>query len=292
VPTTLRSSTVHGAGGPLLPVFPVRAMAKIVTVPWQKDVRHVAASDSNETWESLLSEVDQSASLDRFAVKVTGSSTSPEISEHIEKIIGHGYSIEQESGDGDGLTLVPRPSGVLYLVSELPRLDVSPVYGQSRHFRTYCVVLDMSSEGEEHLDSVAVDEIWTAEEFVGSRGFIEFVVELIASRGIDVIHVVGSKSGVDMIPTLRYSYPGLRFVVEISEKLEDSEVFVSYVCCRYGNVVDRFFAPNEEVARRLKELYVTPSKILTLVGTEARDLSSPGNVIEDVYGQLVVASLT
>jgi hypothetical protein len=69
-------------------------------------------------------------------------------------------------------------------------------------------------------------------------------------------------------------------------------VFVSYVCCRYGNVVDRFFAPNEEVARRLKELYVTPSKILTLVGTEARDLSSPGNVIEDVYGQLVVASLT
>ncbi len=36
---------------------------------------------------------------------------------------------------------------------------------------------------------------------------MEFVTEVIAGRGVDVVHIVTSKSAVDMIPTLRYSYP-------------------------------------------------------------------------------------
>jgi hypothetical protein len=261
-------------------------------VPWETDMRHVAANDSSETWERLLSEVDKSAAVDRFAVKITGRSKSPEISSRIEKIISCGYSIENAAESGDVLTLIPRPSGVLFLVSELASVDTSRFSGPSRHFRTYCVAPDMSSEGMQHLPSVAIDEIWAPGDYMGSRGVTEFVVELIANRGIDVVHIVASKSGVDMIPTLRYCYPGLRFIVEIVDGSAQSEVFVSYVSCRYGNIVDAFISPSAEVAQKLKDLHVTSSKVWTPAETEAHDASFAMNFIEGLYGQLIVSSAT
>jgi hypothetical protein len=267
-------------------------LTKIVAVPWETDMRRVAANDSSETWERLLSELDQSAAVDSFAVKITGRSRSLEISRRIESIIRRGYSIENAAESGDVLTLVPRPSGVLFLVSELTSVDSARSYGQSRHFRTYCVALDMSSESMQRLHSVATDEIWAPGDFMGSRGVTEFVVELIASRGIDVVHIVTSKSGVDMIPTLRYCYPGLRFIVEIGDGSAQGDVFVSYVSCRYGNIVDAFISPSTEVAQKLKELHVTSSKIWTRAETETDDLSFGMSFIEGLYGQLIVSSAT
>jgi hypothetical protein len=255
-------------------------------------MRHVAANDSSETWERLLSEVDQSAAVDRFAVKITGRSKSPEISRRIEKIISRGYSIENAAEGGDVLTLVPRPSGILFLVSELTSAESFLFHNQSRHFRTYCVAPDLSSDSMQRLPSVSTDEFWTPGDFMGSRGGTEFVVELIANRGIDVVHIVTSKSGVDMIPTLHYCYPGLRFIVEIVDGSAQSEVFVSYVSCRYGNIVDAFLSPSAEVAQRLKGLHVTSSKVLTQAETEAHDLSFAMSFIEGLYGQLIVSSAT
>jgi len=260
-------------------------------------MRHVALHDSSETWRDLIREVDSRPLHERFAVVVSGAPNPALGSGRVEDLILRGYSLDHEAASADVVMLVPMPTGILLLASDVPEAGVrgSDAPAPTPRFRSYCVVLDARAEDPEEPEApVSADEVWTLDDYIESRGTAEFVMELVAGRGIELVHIVNAKSGVDLLPTLRSGFPRLKVVVEVSDEMGGGATFATYATSRYGNLVDAFIVKDPKFTKQLTDCHITSSRIRLMSEPRCEPVRSgfTPSAVEGLYGELIASRVS
>jgi hypothetical protein len=203
-------------------------------------------------------------------------------------LVSLGYTLECLDSTPT-LVLVPRPPGVLYIVSPYGEDNNIPIWISrmpGRNFRQYLLGLNVAEEVVALLTSEYVEESWHLDAFLRPSAWAEFILEFIGSRKIDVVQVINAPIGVDLSPTIRSAYPFVRFVVDVDEK---DLAWSTYVSSRYGNLVDAFFTPSPEAVGTLEASLISPSKIWSLEIEHSRDDDAVAAMHAEQYGQLIAA---
>jgi hypothetical protein len=260
-----------------------------VPVSWEKATRRISLADPARAWKELLEEIELLDVADRFDVEISGEAADDARNARIGSVISRGFSLQT----ADPVVLVPRPSGVLYLVSPLGPDDIPTWISHvpAGHFRQHLLVLDAADETFARLAATCAGESWHLDAFAQRSGAAELVMELVGSRPIDLVQVVQARLGVDLVPTLNAAYPATRVVVDVRSESAPGQVWLTYVTSRYGNVIDAFCAWRAVDVANLEKAGIANSRI-SLVPSEQ---DGPGETLaaathEQMYGQLIAAS--
>ena len=127
--------------------------------------------------------------------------------------------------------------------------------------------------------SAYADEIWSLPDLLTGPQFPDFILDFIHSRGIEVVHIMNSRLGFDLLPDIRRLPRPPIVVVQLHVEEPDRSGYVRYVTTRYGNLVDAFSVTNEQVARAVTE-YGVPASRRTIIytGVDAATTFSPDRV--------------
>lgn len=179
-------------------------------------------------------------------------------------LIAQGYSIA--AADGPSVTLRPSASSILYLA---PWLTVGGADKATvdwfRHigrdsFRRFLVTTAPGDNSRFGDCEALADEAWCLPELMSRDRIPQFLAELIANRGIDLVHIMNSKIGIDLMPALKLAYPDLPIVVQFHGP-EEAGGYPRYAVSRYGNLVDAYSVASDEMGRILTGYGVSPSRI-------------------------------
>ena len=98
-----------------------------------------------------------------------------------------------------------------------------------------------------------VDEIWALPELVPGGRFPTLLLDLIATREVDVVHIMNSRLAFDLLPDVVSlpNAPGILVQLHVEEA--DRSGYVRYVTTRYGNLVDAWSVSSRNLARILEE---------------------------------------
>lgn len=105
------------------------------------------------------------------------------------------------------------------------------------------------------------DEAWCLPDLMTGADMPQFVVNFVATRNVDVVHVMNSRLGYDLLPTLKSAYPHLRTVVQLHVEEEDRSGYCRFVTTRYDNLIDAYSVTSEDLRRKLLRYDVSPSKV-------------------------------
>jgi glycosyltransferase involved in cell wall biosynthesis len=83
-------------------------------------------------------------------------------------------------------------------------------------------------------------EIWALPELMQGKDFPRFIAEFIASRRIELIHVMNSRIGFDLLADFRALTDPPKVVVQLHVEEPTRDGYVRYVTTRYGGLVDAF----------------------------------------------------
>jgi hypothetical protein len=225
-------------------------------VSWEGATRHISLADPAATWTELLGEIEAAPPEDRFAVAVRGQAESDHEVDRLGALIARGYSWRP----GVPGELVPEPSRLLSLVASWPEGDeaaAGPSGVSPRHFTHHLMVLQASRSQVSRVAARGAGELWHLDPFLPRRGWAEFIIEFVASRQIDLVHVINAPFAVDLVPALRVAFPTTAVVVDVG----GDPVWLTYVTSRYGNVIDAFCAATPADVDQLKADRVSPARI-------------------------------
>ena len=141
------------------------------------------------------------------------------------------------------------------------------------------------------------DEVWALPELMGGNNFAQFIVEFIVSREVEVVHLMNSRIGFDLLPDFRALKRPPKTVVQLHVEEPTRDGYVRYVTTRYGNLVDAFSVSSAPVGDAVVG-YGIPRERVTVIPTGIdADLFSPERVspqaglAEDTVHVLFVARL-
>jgi hypothetical protein len=212
---------------------------------------------------------------------VTGN---PLAATRLGDLIARGYSVEEGGG-----AMVPRPAGVLYLVSS-PADEGVPTWIShvpTGNFRQHVIAVDASEEAFAQLSSGGAGESWHLDAIMHRGGWAEFIMEFVGGREIDVVQVVAACFGVDLVPALRAAYPSIKVVVDAGADGVQGPAWITYVTSRYGNVIDAFCTPRPAVAATLERTGVSASRIHVWSGDHGDEAAAHANVYAQLLAGLV-----
>jgi glycosyltransferase involved in cell wall biosynthesis len=147
----------------------------------------------------------------------------------------------------------------------------------------YRVILATTQESRNRrLADVApfVDEIWPLPELVPGGRFPSLLTDIIATRQIDVVHVMNSRIGFDLLPDLVAlpNAPGILVQLHVEEA--DRSGYVRLVTTRYGNLVDAWSVSSRQLAGILEEYGVLPLKTEVIyTGVDAEEEFDPAQAV-------------
>src|SRR4051812_5029127 len=104
------------------------------------------------------------------------------------------------------------------------------------------------------------EEVWPLPELMAGRWMPKYIFDLIHTRGIEVLHVMNSRLGFDLLPDLAALPRPPLVVVQLHVEEQDKSGYVRYVTTRYGNLVDGFSVTSEHLARAVIGYDVPRSK--------------------------------
>ncbi|HWH21455.1 MAG TPA: glycosyltransferase, partial [Solirubrobacterales bacterium] len=120
------------------------------------------------------------------------------------------------------------------------------------------------------------EEVWVLSDLMAADQMPEFIFDFIASRRIEVIHLMNSRIGFDLLPDLFCLDAPPAVVVQLHVEEVDRSGYVRYVTTRYGNIVDRFSISNQHVADAVHGYGVPRDKIEVIyTGVDAESEFSP-----------------
>ena len=96
------------------------------------------------------------------------------------------------------------------------------------------------------------DEVWALPDILSGSELPAFILDFISSRQIDVVHIMNSRLGYQMIPDIKRLRDGPAVVVQFHLEEPDRSGYVRYVCTRYGNLVDAFSVVSDHLAEALQ----------------------------------------
>jgi glycosyltransferase involved in cell wall biosynthesis len=92
------------------------------------------------------------------------------------------------------------------------------------------------------------EEVWALPEAMEGREFPQFIAEFIVSRKIEIVHVMNSRIGFDLLPDFRALKHPPKVVVQLHVEEPTRDGYVRYVTTRYGNLVDAYSVSSAHVA--------------------------------------------
>jgi len=103
-------------------------------------------------------------------------------------------------------------------------------------------------------------EVWALPDLMRGDEFPRFIFEFIASRRIEVVHVMNSRLGFDLLPDLAAMSPRPATVVQLHVEEEDRSGYVRYVSTRYDNLVDAYSVTGHHLSAAMADYQIPAAK--------------------------------
>jgi glycosyltransferase involved in cell wall biosynthesis len=140
-------------------------------------------------------------------------------------------------------------------------------------------------------------ETWALPEIIEGKRFPQLIGEFISSRNIELVHIMNSRMGYDMLPDLRALKHPPKVVVQLHVEEPTRDGYVRYVTTRFGNLVDAFSVSSASVGDAVvgygvprDRVNVIPTGIDTDLFSRQRVAPKPG-LAEDTVHLLFIARL-
>lgn len=130
-----------------------------------------------------------------------------------------------------------------------------------RRFRPYLATTqpspnDLFQEAAQHAEAA-----WPLPDLMKGEAMPRFVAETVASERIDVVHVMNSRLGFDLLPALKRAFPHLVTVAQLhAEEHPEGTGYPRYVAQRYNGHVDAYSVVSAFLKNRLEGYGVAPEK--------------------------------
>jgi glycosyltransferase involved in cell wall biosynthesis len=141
------------------------------------------------------------------------------------------------------------------------------------------------------------DEVWALPELMEGKEFPQFIAEFIVSRKIELIHIMNSRIGFDLLPDFHALKHRPKIVNQLHVEEPTRDGYVRYVTTRYGNLVDAYSVSSAHVGEAVvgygvprERVAVIPTGIDTELFSRARVAPTPG-LAQAVVHLLFVARL-
>jgi glycosyltransferase involved in cell wall biosynthesis len=198
----------------------------------------------------------------------------------VGSLVGDGHSVA--SVENTTITVVSEPTGVLYLApwmtiggADKGTLDWFRHIGPYSFRRYLLTTLASNNALFDQCDALA-DEAWCLPDVINRQAIPQFVIDFIATRNIGVLHIMNSKLGFDMIPTIRTAYPNIPVVVQLHCEENNRTGYPRYVASRYDNLISAYSVISDDMKRCMLDYHVSPSKIEVIyLGVDALDEFNP-----------------
>lgn len=105
------------------------------------------------------------------------------------------------------------------------------------------------------------EEVWPLPDLMVGDRFPPFIAGFIASREIEIVHIMNSRMGFDLLPDLRALERRPRIVVQLHVEEPTRDGYVRYVTTRYGNLVDAFSVSSGHLAEIVEGYSVSSDRI-------------------------------
>jgi len=123
------------------------------------------------------------------------------------------------------------------------------------------------------------DEVWALPDLMPGQAFPAFILDFVQNRAIELVHVMNSRLGFNLIPDLKCLSPSPAVVVQLHVEEPDRSGYVRYVTTRYGNLVDGFSVSSEYLSRAIQDYEVPASKCHVIyTGVDAAGAFAPERV--------------
>jgi glycosyltransferase involved in cell wall biosynthesis len=123
------------------------------------------------------------------------------------------------------------------------------------------------------------EEVWPLPDLIDGQDMPAFLFDFIETRGVEVLHVMNSRLGYELLADLSGLPNRPRVVVQLHVEEQDRSGYVRLICRRYGNLVDAFSVSSEHLARAVEGHDVPRSRIHVIgTGVDAEDEFAPDRV--------------
>jgi glycosyltransferase involved in cell wall biosynthesis len=119
------------------------------------------------------------------------------------------------------------------------------------------------------LDEISpyAEEVWALPDLLPGKRFVELIVAFIVSRGIEVLHVMNSRLGFDLLADVKTLERPPKVVVQLHVEEDTRDGYVRYVTTRYGNLVDAFSVSSRHLADAIHDDYGVSRDRLAVIPT-------------------------
>jgi glycosyltransferase involved in cell wall biosynthesis len=123
-------------------------------------------------------------------------------------------------------------------------------------------------------------EVWVLPELMTGDEMPRFICDFIDSRGIEVVHIMNSRLGFELLPDLRCLPKPPAVVVQLHVEEDTRRGYVKQVSTRYGNLVDAFSVSSRHLTDTMvREYDVERSKCRVIyTGVDAETEFNPKRV--------------
>lgn len=105
------------------------------------------------------------------------------------------------------------------------------------------------------------EEVWALPEHMAGLQFPKFIFDFLHTRDVQVLHIMNSRLGYELLPDLAALPRPPVVVVQLHVEEPDRSGYVRYVTTRYGNLVDAFSVSSRHLAEAVEGYDVPASKI-------------------------------
>jgi glycosyltransferase involved in cell wall biosynthesis len=121
-------------------------------------------------------------------------------------------------------------------------------------------------------------EVWPLPELMQGNDFASFIAEFIVSRKIELVHIMNSRIGFDLLPDVRAMKRPPKVVVQLHVEEPTRDGYVRYVTTRYGNLVDAFSVSGGHVGDAVVGYGIPRERVVVIPTGIDTDLFSPAPV--------------
>jgi glycosyltransferase involved in cell wall biosynthesis len=124
------------------------------------------------------------------------------------------------------------------------------------------------------------EEIWVLPDLMVGDAMPEFILGFVESRGVEIVHVMNSRLGYDLLPDLATLERPPAVVAQLHAEELDHGGYVSYAAARYAQLIDRFSVISEHLADVLRDRYGVADERIEVIrlGADARGEFDPAHV--------------
>ncbi len=105
------------------------------------------------------------------------------------------------------------------------------------------------------------EEVWDLPDLMPGGELPEFILGFIESRGVGLVHIMGSRLAFDLLPDIACLPHPPAVVAELHAEEQGRADYVRYATRRYGNLIDAFAVDSEPLKQAVAGYEIPPSRI-------------------------------